>query len=206
MDSTANIVSCMRQSLQDVGAPAVADDDLRNTIGLALRDGFRRVLGDSPPDLIPAVIDRYRHHWLGDYRHRSIPFAGVESALADLTKQGCYLAVATGKGRVGLDRDLERMGFETYFLTTRTVDEAPSKPHPGMLLSILEELGVQASEALMVGDTSFDLEMAKNARVPSLGVLCGSHPEKELLRNGPLACLEQTAEIVPWLQSYDRSE
>lgn len=205
MDSTANIVACMRQSLQDVAAPVPPDVTLQGTIGLALAEGFRRVLAATAPELAAAAVERYRHHWIRDYRHRSIPFEGVETMLGELAEKGHYLAVATGKGRVGLDRDLERMGFEKRFLTTRTVDEAPSKPHPGMLLSIMDELGVSASETLMVGDTSFDLEMAKNARVASLAVLCGSHTEEELRRHSPLACLENTAEVSAWLTAYAAS-
>lgn len=202
MDSTANIVSCMRRSLEEVGASAPSDEVLRGTIGLALVEGFRRVLGESTPDLIGAAVEQYRHHWITSYRHLSLPFAGVESVLADLIATGHYLAVATGKGRAGLDRDLEGMEFAKYFLTTRTVDEAPSKPHPEMLLSIMAELGVTATETLMVGDTSFDLEMARNARTFSLAVLCGSHSAEELRHYEPLACLDHTAEVSAWLESY----
>ena len=205
MDSTANIVACMRQSLQDVDAPIPPDVTLRGTIGLALTEGFRRVLADTAPELAPDAVERYRHHWIRDYRQRSIPFEGVESMFGELANKGHYLAVATGKGRVGLDRDLERLGFGKWFLTTRTVDEAPSKPHPGMLLSIMDELGVSASETVMVGDTSFDLEMARNAGVASLAVLCGSHSEPELRRHAPLACLESAAEVSSWLDAYAAS-
>ena len=112
--------------------------------------------------------------------------------------------MATAKGRRGLGLDLARCGLTDLFHTTRTVDEAPSKPNPGMLLDILEQLGVRAEEALMIGDSVHDLRMGHNAGVAPIGVTSGAVPEDSLLGERPLACLESVLDLPAWLgASYD---
>jgi len=123
----------------------------------------------------------------------------VKELLRELADAGYLLAVATGKSRRGLDYALEQTGLSGLFHTTRTVDEAFSKPHPQMLLDILDELGVHPREAVMIGDTTYDLEMARSARTASVGVCSGGHGREELLRFEPLACLESVVELTPWL-------
>jgi phosphoglycolate phosphatase len=108
------------------------------------------------------------------------------------------LGVATAKGRRGLDRELERTGLAPLFHATRTVDEAPSKPHPGMLLGLMEELDAAPAETLMVGDTAWDLEMARNAGCAGLGVATGSHEHVDLVALG-LGCLESVRDVPGWL-------
>ena len=120
-------------------------------------------------------------------------------SLRGLAAEGYLLAVATAKSRRGLARDFERTGLEPLFVASRTVDEAPSKPAPAMLLSLFAELGVGPREALMVGDTAWDLEMAVNAGCPSIGVLSGAHGEEHLAPHRPLACLPALVDLPPWL-------
>jgi phosphoglycolate phosphatase len=119
--------------------------------------------------------------------------------LERLAAEGYLLAVATGKSRVGLDRSLGETGLQDLFHATRCADETFSKPHPQMLLELMDELGVAAGRTLMVGDTVYDLQMALNARAYALAVCHGVHPPERLLDLGPLACLESLGEIPEWL-------
>ena len=199
MDSSSTIVACMRRSIEDVGLASPEDEVLRDAIGLALDVMLAQILPDQPIEVRCQVIDHYRQHWIGHFRHRPQPYEGVRDAISTLRQRDVWLAVATGKGRVGLDRDLDHTGLRPYFLTTRTVDEAPSKPTPHMLLALMDELGVQRTDTLRVGDTTYDLEMAHHAGVASVGVLCGSHDRTTLERWCPLACLETLADLPGWL-------
>ena len=112
------------------------------------------------------------------------------------------LAVATGKSRRGLDRALEATGLTQLFHATRCADEGFSKPHPGMLLWLLDELEVTRERALMIGDTSHDMEMAEAAAVARVGVAYGAHPRENLLRHSPLACLNTFSELSAWLSAH----
>lgn len=199
MDSTANIVACMRQSLFDIGVQNVTEDAMRGTIGLGFAETLERILPGAGATLLEQLVERYRHHWFDKYRDVGIPFPGLGETFEQLFEQDYLLAVATGKGRPGLDHDLELTGFSRFFLASRTVSEAPSKPHPQMLLDLMDELGTRPEETLMVGDTTFDLDMARNAKVPSVGVLTGSHGREDLMASGPLACLDGAVDLPSWL-------
>jgi phosphoglycolate phosphatase len=127
-------------------------------------------------------------------------FAGAEEAIREFHAAGFLLAVATGKGRRGLDRVLEHTGLRPYFHATRCADESFSKPHPQMLLELMERLGASPDKTLMIGDTSHDLQMAVNAGVPSLGAAYGAHPREGLVEFAPLACAETFGELHQWLR------
>jgi phosphoglycolate phosphatase len=201
MDSIATIVACATEAASDVGhRDEGTSARSRQAIGLGLDDTARHILPGSSEEVRAAWVERYRHHWFATYREKPICFDGVGSLLEELEKAGYWLAVATGKSRKGLDRDLEVTGHGKFFLSTRTVNEAASKPDPQMLLDILDELGVGRSEALMVGDTTYDLEMAKNAGVAAVAVLTGSHDRETLLACRPVACLEAATELPGWLE------
>lgn len=200
MDSISTIVACAVHAARDLGA----EDEgtgvrVRAAIGLALDRTAHHVLPGGDAAQRAAWIERYRHLWLDGYRDRPLLFPGAAAMLEELSAAGYWLAVATGKGRAGLDRDLEATGQRGLFQTTRTVNEAPGKPHPQMLLDILGELGVDRRQALMVGDTTFDLDMARNAGVDAVAVLCGSHDRDGLLASQPVACLGSAAELPAWL-------
>jgi phosphoglycolate phosphatase len=107
--------------------------------------------------------------------------------------------VATGKARSGLVRVLEQTGLSGYFDATRCADETPSKPHPQMLLELMDELGVAGQDTLMVGDTEYDMEMATNAGASKLAVRSGVHSEERLQRHAPLACLDNVTAMPDWL-------
>jgi phosphoglycolate phosphatase len=98
-----------------------------------------------------------------------------------------------------LQRDLDELNMGHFFLATRTVDEAPSKPHPQMLLDLMDELGVRVEQTLMVGDTTYDLDMARNAGVDGVGVLTGGHDREALAASGAVACLDRLSDLPVWL-------
>jgi phosphoglycolate phosphatase len=124
----------------------------------------------------------------------------VRTGLEDLSAQGYMLAIATGKARRGLDRVLHDTGMAHLFCATRCADEAFSKPHPRMLEDILEQTGFDAGRALMVGDTTYDMQMARHAGMDGLAVTYGVHGRELLAEHGPLACLDSFTEVYEWLQ------
>lgn len=200
MDSGQTILACMRSSFADVDYTYPGDDMVRGGIGLGLDQMLVYLAPEAPKALHRKIIARYRHHWLSNQKDEHQPFEGAEETIVALSEQGYQLAVATGKSRAGLDRELARTGLDRYFLTTRTVNESPSKPNPQMLLDVLEDLGARPQNALMVGDSTYDLEMAHHAKVASVGVLCGSHSRAKLEHWGPLQCLPDISGLPSWLE------
>jgi len=200
MDSIGTIVSCTLAAIGDVeGAPAPPVETIRGSIGLGLVETMERFFPDGDPRLFGAVAEAYRSRWRAEYKDRVQLLAGARETVVALAEAGYLLGVATAKSRVGLERELDATGLRPYFHATRTVDEAPSKPAPGMLLQLFDLLGVAAREAVMVGDTAWDLEMARNAGCDAVGVLTGGHGRPELERLAPLACLASVVELPAWL-------
>jgi phosphoglycolate phosphatase len=200
MDSEARIVACVEAAVQELGLTSPGRDAIRNIIGLGLREAVRTLFPTGGDHLHIDISERYRSHFFASSEAPSELFAGTREVLDTLHRSGYLLAVATGKGRSGLDHALETTGLGGYFHATRTADETFSKPHPEMLHQILDQLGVQPSRALMIGDTEYDLQMASNARVPSLGVDYGVHDRERLLKHRPLACLSKITQIPDWLE------
>jgi phosphoglycolate phosphatase len=199
MDSIGPIVACTRAVVEDLGLKVLDEDRIRATIGLGLRETIEELIPGVSDRQFEEIIEAYRRHWHGTFRDLPLLFPGVAAMLRGLAEEGYLLAVATGKSRRGLDYALVQTGLIDLFHATRTADEAFSKPHPQMLLDLLDDLGVGSRDALMIGDTTFDLEMARNAGTASAGVCTGSHCREELLRFSPLVCLERVVELPGWL-------
>ena len=199
LDSVGSIVECTQVTLDELGLNDVPESTIRGVLGLGLRETVEVLCPGCDEETFQSIVGTYRKHWFGGYSTRPMLFAGVTETLDQLRRQGMLLAVATAKGRLGLDADLQATGTRGHFAATRTITEAPSKPDPGMVLEILDELGVAAGEALVVGDTTHDLKMAANAGVRYVAVCSGSHPRRELLALEPEACLESAAELPDWL-------
>ena len=199
MDSIAAIAACTRVALQDAGFPDPPEATIRRAIGMSLRDSAELFFPGGSESHFQALVERYRHHWLETYKDAPALFAGAAATLAELGARGHLLAVATAKGRRGLVRELEWTGLHSLLHSSRTVDECPPKPHPGMLLELMAELGARPEQTLMIGDTSYDLEMANNAGVRAVGVLSGSHDVDDLERQRPLALLASVADLPRWL-------
>lgn len=187
MDSERQIVHCMQAAADDLKVVVPAYEAVRGIIGLGLPEAIHQLFPDQDADLREAIRQAYARHFLGGSGGDSGLFPHARELLGELRGAGHHLAVATGKSRLGLDRVLAATGLTNAFHITRCADETASKPDPLMLHEILAELGVAPERALMIGDTTFDLEMAARASVPSVGLAHGVHAEEELLRHAPLA-------------------
>ncbi len=199
MDSEAKIVASASAALSDLSLTPLPPDRIRNIIGLGLREAVETLLPGRSDSFYRQYIDRYRYHFLEADTTPMPLFEGVAESLSELRDQGYMLAVATGKSRRGLDRVLDETGLGQLFVATRCADEAPSKPHPGMLEELMEELQVRPRETLMVGDTEYDLRMARNAGTCAIAVSYGVHAPHRLLEFAPLACLDAISELKDWL-------
>ena len=199
IDSTAVIVASLRAACRSLGLPAPSDERARYIIGLGLNDALAHVLPDVDPAEYPRVAEHYGHHFR--QRDPATPlFPGAEEALRALNETGHLLAVATGKSRRGLDRALAKTGLETVFHATRCGEESASKPHPGMLIDLIDMLDTKPSKTLMIGDTTHDLQMAISAGVASVAAAYGAHPREQLMALQPLACIDQPRELWHWLK------
>ncbi|MEJ2453187.1 MAG: HAD-IA family hydrolase [Candidatus Thiodiazotropha sp.] len=199
MDSEARIVACVEAAVRDLGLASPGSTAIRNIIGLGLREAVHTLFPDAGDHLHLDIAERYRAHFFSSNEAPSELFEGAREVIESLHQSGYLLAVATGKGRSGLDHALDSTGLGPYFHATRTADETFSKPHPEMLHQILDELGLMPRQALMIGDTEYDLQMAANARMSSLGVDYGVHDRERLLKHRPLVCLGDITEIPIWL-------
>lgn len=198
-DSERRIVAAAQAAIEVLDLPGRSHEQIRGIIGLAMSEAFRTLFPEVPAGQEGRFIACYREYYL---RNTATPiplFPGAKRALHDFAAQRYLLAVATGKGRRGLDRDMANHGLDALFVTTRCADDAPSKPHPRMLEEIMEEVDIPSSETLMVGDTAFDMEMARNAGVASIAVSSGVHDRQRLLEFDPLALLDSIAELPAWL-------
>jgi phosphoglycolate phosphatase len=199
IDSEARIVNCMRAAITDLQLPARSHDEMRNVIGLGLQEALNTLYPESDVSVYQDLVERYRHHFLFQDDTPSELFAGVEALLRTLTERGHYIAIATGKGRVGLDKALDDTGLRNYFDYTRCADETRSKPHPQMLEEIMERLGVEPNDTVMIGDTEYDMQMANNAGTSALAVSYGVHEKQRLLACNPLDCVDDISALHAWL-------
>jgi len=198
-DSTAIITHAIQQACRDLELPTPDEGRARFVIGLGLIDALRHVAPGLPATDYPRLSERYRHHYLA--RDPEIPlFAGAREMLDELDARGFLLAVATGKTRAGLTRALQQQGLAHRFVATRCADEGLPKPHPDMLLALMDRCGVAPEETLMIGDTTHDLELARNAGASAVAVTYGAHPLAGLAGLSPLATLASIGELVAWLR------
>ncbi len=202
MDSVARIVDCLRKAAEQVlGAEPRSDHELKDVIGLGLREALTQLHPKADRQQIEDMSTAYRYQYMDVNKTSSVLFDGSESLLEKLEQQGYWLAVATGKGRQGLNQILEITGLGPRFHVTRCASETFSKPHPLMLEEILDQLGLQAKDALMIGDTEYDMEMAKNANMDRLGVSYGVHPKDRLMKHQPIACIDHISQLDTILQN-----
>jgi phosphoglycolate phosphatase len=206
MDSEARIVACVRAAIRDLELPLLDDHAISNIIGLGLREAIDTLYPGSDEQLHRNMVDRYRYHFLTANPTPSEMFEGAREVLESLADEGYLLAVATGKGRVGLDKVLHETGLGELFHGTRCSDETFSKPHPQMLLELMDELGVESHETLMIGDTEYDLQMAKNAGTRALGVSYGVHAIERLHQHEPLDILDSIGELPGWLEQSNHEQ
>lgn len=200
MDSAAKIVHCFERAFTDAGIPYPGAEAVRRIIGLGLKEAIVELIPGAPSSSCDAVGDRYRDYFLALDSNSMVLFPGVREGLEMLSARGALLAVATGKSRRGLDRVLASTGLGNLFVSTRCADEAFSKPHPRMLSDILDQTGMTPDRAVMIGDTTYDMLMAKAAGMSGIAVSYGVHSHEELMQHGPVACCASFEEVLSWLQ------
>ncbi|MBK6553276.1 MAG: HAD-IA family hydrolase [Rhodocyclaceae bacterium] len=201
MDSAGAIVASIQAAAVDLGLAPPTEARARHVIGLGLHDALRHVLPELAEGRYRQMAERYRHHYLAQDQTLKL-FDGAESLVRDLAAAGHLLAVATGKSRLGLNRAMAASGLGGNFHATRCADECHSKPHPQMLEQLMDELGVPPALTLMIGDTTHDLEMARNAGTSALGVSYGAHPREALATAAPLRCFDVLADLAAWLRHH----
>lgn len=199
IDSEARIVTCMQCAARDTGVPEPTREAARDIIGLGMKEAVERLFPALERRELENLIDAYRVHWLGDQIAEAQMFSGARELLEALRDAGHLLAVATGKSRRGLDKALDESGLAPLFHATRCADETFSKPHPRMLEEILTDLDSSPADALVIGDTEYDMQMAGSAQVDAVGVAHGVHSAERLLAQGALRCFDDLQELSEWL-------
>ncbi|MEZ7204951.1 HAD family hydrolase [Pseudoalteromonas sp. DY56-GL79] len=179
MDSVPKIVNTIHLAAESCGIVPVSNEAAKSIIGLSL-DKAILTLFPNHEDKLASLIAAYKYIYKHQDKTPAPLFEGAETLLKQLHGSGIKVAVATGKSRIGLDRLMAESGLSDIFVTTRTACEAESKPHPDMLLQILAELNVEATEAVMIGDTIIDMNLAKNAGIDAIGVTMGVATREQL--------------------------
>lgn len=199
-DSVGSIVNSIKLAGKAIGKE-ISDKDARYIIGMGIKDAAQYLL---PGLQDPEILRKFRNVYRDEYVKRQDDitlFEGASHLIKSLGEKEYTLAVATGKSRSGLNTALKASGLGPYFLSTRTPDEALPKPHPDMIFQILNETGLSKHQALMIGDTIHDLQMANNAGVLGIGVLQGAHSEEDLTKVNPHKIFQGIPDLADWLLS-----
>lgn len=196
VNSLDHIVASMRSAFAAVQRDYPGDIAVRECIGLGMQDVLTRLLGEPEPQDLDPLFQAYRDAFMARPSRSEDIFPGVMKTLNHLRNSGYQLSVVTGKSRAGLDRALDELGLAGYFASLHCADQVAPKPRPDMLLELMKTLDVPASSILMVGDTTFDLEMAHRAGVASIGVAYGAHSVEDLVKWPALALLERFEHLL----------
>lgn len=198
-NSADKIVSCMQLAADDAKLPELPGSEVQKIIGLGLPEAISTLYPEGSQSQWDTMREMYSTHYIKADQIPAPLFDGVIDGLEKLKSGGFTLAVATGKSRRGLDRVLARLEMEDYFHGSRCADETRSKPHPLMLEELLGEFGRQAEQAVMVGDTSFDLAMAEAIDMPRIGVSYGVHEVDVLHQHKPDLIADHFDEVIEWV-------
>ena len=200
VDSQTSIIGCVEAAWRAEGLDPPSAEDIRRGVGLRLDEAIARLAPELPPATQARLTDGYRQAFLARRAEETVEeplYPGIHELLDQLEADGWLLGIATGKGRPGLSRTLEVHGLEGRFVTQQTADVAQGKPHPDMLHRAGRETGVDLQRVIMIGDTSYDILMARNAGVVAVGVAWGYHPIDELRAAGADAIVDHASEIHP---------
>jgi phosphoglycolate phosphatase len=202
VDGQASICEAMEAAFADQGLTAPERPAIRRAVGLSLPQAMRTLLPSSDAPLQQALTESYKQAFRtarNDGRVSQPLFEGIAETLRRLAQGGWTLAVATGMSDRGLAHCLATNGIADLFVSLQTADRHPSKPHPGMLEAALFEAGAQTSEAVMIGDTAYDMQMARDAHVRGVGVEWGYHLPDELRTAGAETVVESPAQLAELL-------
>ncbi|MDF1781034.1 MAG: HAD-IA family hydrolase [Alcanivoracaceae bacterium] len=204
MDSTGRIVDCMQKAAADMQLPPLSAFAVQQIIGLGLPEAISTLYPALSAERVMQMRDQYASHFIAAESTPSVLFAGAQALLNTLQEKNVRIAVATGKSRKGLNRVLASSGLADYFHITRCADESGSKPDPKMLMEIVDALSVPVQDAVMIGDTSFDLEMAQRAGIDRIGVTYGAHSRDILARHQPLALCDRLDQVLMHIQQTEK--
>ncbi|GGK50490.1 HAD-IA family hydrolase [Salinarimonas ramus] len=207
VDSQAIIVEAQVRTFRAHGLPPPTRERSLSIVGLSLPEAFRVLAGEDGP--WEAMAQTYREVFSelrAEGTHEEPLYPGVRETIAALARrEEVLLGIATGKSRRGVTHLVARESWEGLFATIQTADDAPSKPHPGMILQALSETGVAPPSAAMVGDSTFDMDMARAAGVAGIGVSYGFHGAGALRDRGAHTIVDRFSEIVPVLDRLWRA-
>lgn len=193
------IAHCLQKAGRECGFATPELQDAKNVIGLSIHHAMLALFPGADSDTLDKLVACYNQEYFSKRLSRDDFFVGVYDMLLQLKQLGYQLAVATGKTRAGLEQALTATDTRDLFCVTRCADETASKPDPKMLHEIMHYTNVAHHRTVMVGDSVHDLKMAINARIASIGVLCGSHTEDFLQQHNPLVCLTQPTELLNFI-------
>jgi phosphoglycolate phosphatase len=204
VDSQHNIIAAMQQAFGAAGRALPTPDAIRRQVGLTLEVAIGRMLPETDQKTIAEIAESYRvvvrALRAGDGLAEPL-YDGIRDLILALEHPEIFLGVATGKNLVGLEHTLALHGLRERFHTLQTADRALSKPHPDMIHRAMAETACEPAQTVMIGDTSFDMEMARAAGATAIGVSWGYHPEHELMEAGAHVVLAHPGELIPHLQS-----
>jgi len=203
VDGQADICAAMAAAFAGLGLAPPAQHLVRRAVGLSLPVTMRHLLPEAEPALIAALVSGYKAAFAqarAEGRLAEPLFPGIREVLEGLRGSGWQLAVATGKSDRGLAHCLATHGLAGHFVSLQTADRHPSKPHPAMLAAALAEAGVRPQDAVVIGDTSYDMAMAQAAGVRAIGVGWGYHTAEEMLAAGAQGVAQQPAELLEILR------
>ncbi|MEN8670402.1 MAG: HAD-IA family hydrolase [Ketobacter sp.] len=199
MNSLSRIAASMQAAARELSIEPPKEQQVHEIVGLALDLAIQRLHPALGVEQIQAMRQRYSHHYIEAEANPSPFYDGIPQMLSSLSDRGTLLSVATGKSRKGLSRVFNAHGVGELFHSSRCADETRSKPEPDMLLEILEMHELAPRDAVMVGDTEFDLEMASRAGVDAVGVTWGAHDINRLQRHNPKICVDSVDQLSRWL-------
>lgn len=197
VDSQHLIVEAQRRAFSEHGMEAPARKEALSVVGLSLPDAFRRLVGEAGP--IESLSHSYRKAFQAlriDPDYEEPLFPGMAELVERLHRRAdIQLGIATGKSRRGVDHLVDKHGWERWFATIQTADDAPSKPDPAMLLQAIDEAGAEPSMTVMIGDTTYDMMMARSAGVAAIGVGWGYHAPGALFSAGAVTVVDSAASL-----------
>jgi phosphoglycolate phosphatase len=197
-DSTGLISQALIKAAEQAGLPGLTEVRARSIIGLGLRESIEVLFGDIPEFQAQALAANYNRNYYTN-ENNILLFEGIADTIIAIDRKGCKQAVATGKGRRGLNTALQQSGLAKCFNATKTVDECFSKPHPQMLDELMDELVVMPERTLMIGDSQYDMQMGKNAGVNTAAVSYGSQTAEHLQQYSPDYLFHDVATLSAWL-------
>jgi phosphoglycolate phosphatase len=198
MDSTRRIIEAMQAAVDELGWPRRSADEIREIIGLGLPEAIEHLFPEPPLSERQRLQACYAQHYVAADQQPCEFFPGALVMLEQLKARGHLVAVATGKSRKGMQRVLGQLDMHDYFHASRCADETRSKPHPQMLHELLIELRASSSDAVMIGDTEYDMAMARTAGMARIAVGFGAHAVERLLQYEPVLVLDDLQQLLSW--------